>query len=207
MPRLATLEQLRNHLATKVGAEMDSVLSVMLESAESFVERYCGRRFSPDPELIEGEDIAPSIEKTVIVTPQDRLVRIPDLREVVSITLGGMVLNPSAYKLGNYSASSPTTQIELLQTAVPSLTNPETELVIKGRFGFNPTPPDIVDAALTVAARRYRERDASWSDNLQLSEGGLLTYFKSLPGNTQLILRSYKLPRIGVIGDLEMAIR
>ncbi len=207
MPRLATLAQLRGHLASKVGPDQDSVLTVMLESAESFVERFCGRRFSPDPELVGGEDLAPSVEKTVMVTPEDRLVRIPDVREVVSISLGGMALNPSDYKLGNYSAASPANQIELLQTAVPSLTQPETELTITGRFGFNPTPADIVDAVLTIAARRYRERDAVFSDSLQTSEGGLLTYFRSLPSNIQLILRSYKMPRLAVASMPEMALR
>jgi hypothetical protein len=185
---------------------MNPVLSVMLESAESFVERYCGRRFSPDPDLIEDADTAPSIEKSVVVTPADRLVRIPDVREVVSVTLGGLVLNPANYKLGNYSAASPAKQIELLQTAVPSFTQPETTLTFKGRFGFNPTPPDIVDAVLTIAARRYRERDASFSDAVQLSDGGLLSYFRSLSSNTQVILRSYKMPRVALLAP-EMAIR
>lgn len=210
MPRLATAEQLREHLASKVKPETAPILTVVLESAEAFVERFCGRRFSPDPEFIEGEDTAPSIEKSVVVTPEDRLVRIPDLREVLSITLGSMVLNSSAYKLGNYSAGSPANQIELLQTAVPSLTQPETELVMKGRFGFAPTPPDVIDAVLTIAARRYRERDAAFSDSVQTSEGGLLSYFRSLPSNTQLILRSYKMPRIAVPsqpGQPEAAIR
>lgn len=206
MPRLATLDQLRGHLASKVGAEANDVLSVMLESAETFVERFCGRRFSPDPALVGGEDIASSIEKSVVVTPEDRIVRIPDLREVVSITLGGLVLDPSDYKLGNFSASSPANLIELLQTASPSLTQPETELTMKGRFGFSPTPPDIVDAVLTIAARRYRERDASYSDSMQLSEGGILSYFRSLSSNTQLILRSYKLPRIAVVSPPKVAV-
>lgn len=207
MSRFATLDQLRSHLGSKVGPEADPVLSVMLESAGSFVERFTGRRFTPDPELVEGEDTAPAIEKSVIVTPQDRLVRIPDFREVISVTLGGMTLNPANYMLGNYSAGSPANQIELLQTAVPSLTQAETKLTLKGRFGFNPVPPDIIDAVLTIAARRYRERDASFSDSLQTSEGGMLTYFRSLPSNVQLILRSYKLPRIAVLAEPEMAVR
>lgn len=206
MPRLATAEQLREHLASQVKAEDAPILTVVLESAESFVERFCGRRFSPDPELVSGEDIAPSIEKAVIVSPEDRLVRIPDLRELVGLTLGGLTLDSSDFKLGNYSPDSPANQIELLQTAAPSLSSPETELIMKGRFGFNPTPPDIVDAVLTIAARRYRERDAAFSDTLQMAEGGLLTYFRSLPSNVQLILRSYKLPRIAVIAPPREAV-
>lgn len=207
MPRFTTLDQLRGHMASKVGVDANDVLNVMLNSAETFVERFCGRLFSPDPELVGGEDVAPSIEKTVVVTPEDRLVRIPDLREVVSITLDGLALDSSAYRLGNYSQSSPAKQIELLQRATPSLTRPETALVLKGRFGFNPTPADIIDAVLTIAARRYRERDAVFSDAVQTSDGGLLSYFRSLPSNIQHILRSYKEPRVALLSQPEMAIR
>lgn len=209
MPRLATVDQLKGHLASKVeGAMADSVLKIMLESAESFVERFCGRRFSPDPALVGGEDIAPSVERTVMVTPRDRLVRIPDVREIVSITLGGLSLDPGDYLLGNYSAASPATQIELLQTASSTLVPSETELTILGRFGFNPTPADILDAVLTIAARRYRERDAAFADAVQLGETGAVnSYFRSLPSNIQHILRSYKLPRIALVGEPAMAIR
>lgn len=208
MPRLATIDQLRGHLASNVDAKANDVLTIMLESAEVFVERFCGRRFSPDPELVEGNDTAPSVEKTVKVTPRDRLVRIPDVREVSSITLGGLALDPSDYLLGNYSATSPATQIELLQTASSTLIPSETELTILGRFGFNPTPADILDAVLTIAARRYRERDAAYADAVQLGETGAInSYFRSLPSNIQHILRSYKQPRLALVGEPLMAIR
>src|SRR3954463_2109460 len=107
MPRLATAEHLREHLASQVKVEDAPILTVVLEGAEHFVERFCHRRFSADPELVGGEEIAPSIEKTVMVTPEDRLVRIPDLRELVSVTLDGVALGSGNYKLGNSSSASP----------------------------------------------------------------------------------------------------
>lgn len=222
MLRLVSLEEFRRssgmgHLPTKVkGEDADALMTLMLESAESFVSRYCGRLFHPEPALVsetvgEGEEVlvdtAEPIEKTVRITAQDRVIRVPDVREVGSVTLDGATLYEGDYDFGNYSDDSPSNQIELFRTATPMLTRVRAPLTIKGRFGFKSVPADIRDAVMTIGARRYRERDANFSDAVQMADGSIQSYFRSLPSNIQLILRSYKSPRIAVMTEPVTAIR
>lgn len=197
MPRLATKDELKDYLGSSVvGA--DTLLNLMIESSERFVERYTGRRFSPLP----ASDSDPVVAKTIKLTDERAIVRVPDVREVASVTLDGVTLaEESDYTLGDYEAASPASTIRLFERPALSRIEPVALLVITGRFGFSPVPPDVKDAVLTIAARRYRDRDASWSDALQLSEGGILSYFAQLPSNTKMILQSYKLPKMALVGS------
>jgi hypothetical protein len=74
------------------------------------------------------------------------------------------------------------------------------DATITGRWGWNPTPPDIIDATYAVAARRYRERDASFSDQIVTPEGMALAFFKTLPASVKGALDAYRVPNIGLLG-------
>jgi hypothetical protein len=73
------------------------------------------------------------------------------------------------------------------------------DLTITGRWGWSPTPPDVVDATLAVAARRYRERDAGFSDAYQTPEGALLQFFKQIPASAKAALDLYRVPNIALV--------
>lgn len=73
------------------------------------------------------------------------------------------------------------------------------DLWITGRWGWNPTPEDVVDTTYGVATRRYREKDAAFSDQMVTPEGIAFSFFKQLPASLKLTLDSYRVPNLALV--------
>jgi hypothetical protein len=73
------------------------------------------------------------------------------------------------------------------------------DLQITGRWGWYPTPADIVDATYSIASRAYRERDAAFSDQLMSPEGVAFAFYKSMPSRIKAILDPYRPLHIALI--------
>jgi hypothetical protein len=55
----------------------------------------------------------------------------------------------------------------------------------------SPIPADLRDAILTLAARRYHERNSGYQDAM-VGGDGMVNYFKQLPASVKVILDRYK---------------
>lgn len=205
MPRLATVDELKAYLGSGVTGDPGSMFANVLEGTEAFAERYTGRRFSPDPALVQGPvggdptDTGSPVTKTFKVEAGQRTVRIPDLRVLLSATLAGAaLLDGYDFSLGTYSDESPATHLFIGQPLTYDPLKMESDLVITGRWGFLSTPPDVKDAVLAMAARRYRERDASYADTVSAPDGGILAYFRGVPERVKAVLDTYRLPRLAI---------
>jgi hypothetical protein len=73
------------------------------------------------------------------------------------------------------------------------------DLEIWGRWGWYPTPPSILDGTYAIAARRYRERDASWSDTVVTPAGGAMQYLKQMPSSVKAELDSFRVPNWSMV--------
>jgi hypothetical protein len=73
------------------------------------------------------------------------------------------------------------------------------DLQITGRWGFSPTPIDVLDATYTWAARAYREKDAAFSDTLMTPEGMTFSYFKTMPARVKQVLDTYRILNIALV--------
>lgn len=212
------LDQLKAYLdITK--ATNDSLLSGLLASVTLMVERYTGLRFEPNPPFdANGNDTLAAVSVTVPVmyTPASLLpaqaaapnpwgpahpavpsamattvaTRIPPARQVTSVLWDALPLLPAEYALVNDTRlSDPYVRwVQVVDRSLPLAQN----LVVTGRFGVVPAPADIVDAVLSIAARRYRERDAAYGDAVQLGDGGVVSYFRQMPLSVRAILDSYQ---------------
>lgn len=184
MAHVATLSELKNYLKLRGDASND-VLQTMLDSAEALTETYTGRSFRPDPALVAGADTAPAVTKVLPV--HRRAVLVPDARLITAVTLDGETVSPISSTVtdgyATYGAPHVTTLV---------LPRSGYHVSITGRFGYYPPPPEIKDAVLAMAARRYRERDAGYGDAVQTPEGGVVSYFRSIPGSVRIILDAHR---------------
>lgn len=192
MARLTTIEALRAYTGVQ-GAGKEAALQAALDGAEAFAERYTGRRFAPEPALVNGGDTANPVTKTFSVR-RPGPVRVPDLRVAVGVSFNGGV---AEYDPLDATDDDPSTDIYLDYGL--TLHQPPGQLSIEGRWGFLVTPPDVTDAVLALASRRYHERLAAFSDAVQTPEGGVLSYFRSLPASVKGVLDSYRTPRVALV--------
>ncbi len=58
--------------------------------------------------------------------------------------------------------------------------------------GFNTLPDDLVNAAVLLAVRFYKEIKSGLTDSIGVAELGTLQYTKALPARVAEMLRSYK---------------
>jgi hypothetical protein len=190
---IATLVELKRYL-TYQGSANDDLLNAMLDAASETCERLCERQFEPDPSLVAGEDTATPVVRR-FSTRGGRRVAISDLRSATQVTLAGTVL--AAYTAASGTGyllvgETPHTVIYLYGAGHSQVTLDDLE--ITGRFGWNPIPADIRDAVLTLAARRFRERDASFADSVQDTELGTLSFSRQLPPAVASVFDSYRPP-------------
>jgi hypothetical protein len=200
MPRLATVEELMAYLDLTAEKVDGGLLETVLEGAEAFAEAYAGRRFSPDPALVSGADSAPAVAKTFTMPWTTESLRIPDLRVATLVTSdGGALTEGYGYEIDSTDAE-PATRMRLIASSYSAFQIKSFRtVVITGRWGFNPTPSDVKDAVLTLAARRWRERDAAYADRITFAEGGSLDYLRQLPASVSAILNLYRPPRVGLV--------
>lgn len=202
MPRIATIDDLRrylDHVGDEERVDPQNLIDA-LDSAESWVEMYTGRQFSPEPAFVAGVDSAAAVEKTFAVRSSG-WIRIPDLRTVESIDAGGSDLEEWIdYEL-DYSSVEPHITIKLLHAS--PLSNPfavsnVVHLTIVGRWGWAVPPPHVKDAVLALAARQYRRRDAMFAD--VVDRGTIAFEYRSgVPNFITAFLDPLKVPRVAVV--------
>jgi hypothetical protein len=203
---IAALTDLQAYLkqdAALLSAQDLTFSQAVLDSAAGFVQKISGRIFSPQPALVGGADTAPPVTKTFSARGRRRL-RVPDLRlsNDLVVQLDGVSLTAAtAYDLGPGLDEEPATYITLSDISPYVAIRPlwTSILTITGRWGFNPTPPEIKDAVCVLAARAWRDRDANWVDQMQTADGALYAYFRQLPQRVQDTVLGYKRTRVAVI--------
>jgi hypothetical protein len=197
---LATVTELRERLdVQQQSTASDEFLQLYLDSATKTAERYCKRKFEAEPDLTDDPQVA--VTKTISTLSRD-VLRIPDVRTVNSVVLAGVTLSPvDVYGFGGFALSGespgePYTWITLRERQRGHTSHQD--LAITGFWGWNPAPADIKDAVLTLASRKYRERDAGYGDTVQLPEGGVIAYFSQLPSSVAMTLDSYRIPTFAI---------
>lgn len=209
MGRIASTEELTKYIGVRDPSKVDGeLLGVILAGAEQFVMTFTGRQFYAEPALVGGADTAPPVTKTITVRRSQRYVRIPDLRVATSVTLDNAAIGAgTGYDIAD-TFTEPATRIKLLNYSpytagwAPNPWSPYSysTVQITGRWGFITTtsngtlgpPDDVKDAVLTLAARRWRERDAAWSDAVQSQEGAVFQYFRTMPESVRQVLLMYR---------------
>jgi hypothetical protein len=190
---LASLEDIKGWLGGIAKASDDVLLQTLLDGQAARLARVTGRSFTPNPALDEqGGDTAPD----AVVTLQGkyrRRISIPDARVVTSVVVDGTTLDPSAYRLVGDDLAM--TDLDLAPSLFPCeprwdpwafqgwqpTPNLGQQVVITGRFGITPVPDDVMDVYMLMVARAYREKDARYSDQVQLPDGGVANYFRQFP--------------------------
>ena len=196
MSSIATTAELRAWANVEAGTSLrEQWLQGCLDAAEAFVELYTGRQFATEPALVSGADTAPPVSKVFHVRPGRLTVPIPDLRSVSSVVLDGVAL---VADLGYHVApgAQPTNSLRLLQA--PSRYMPG-QLVVTGRWGWNPPPADIKDAVLRIASRKLASGAANYSDQVVTPDGSATAYYRQLDGDAQMTLNLYRVPNLAVV--------
>lgn len=216
MNTIASVGELREYME-KSSDLSDMRLQMILDSAVAWMEARCARQFQAQPALdSEGKDTLPPVVKT-FSTKMKTYTRLPDLREVATggFKINGFALSPrSQNALLGYILEGPPEAIALPGNLTPfnavriyawSLalagywTDGLRDLTIEGRWGFKTPPEDIKECVLALAARRAKEKDALWSDAVELPEGGGLSYFRQMPPFVAEVIQSYKIPKFALV--------
>ncbi len=220
MGRLVDIEDVKDAAGVQRGDD-DVLIERLISAAEVRVERWTGRRFSPEPALTgtPPADTSPAITKDIKVTSGAR-VRVPDLRSVVSVTYGGLGLQPdTGYVLedsggftyadadGNFH-DFPATHLRMYPgvgfqpnfDVVRGIAGWQPHIIITGKWGFYPCPEDVVDAVRTMVARAYKRKDANYADQVSAGvESVSLNYFRKLPQEVTDTLAYYRPPRLALV--------
>jgi len=204
---IAQVQDLKSYLNIDRG-DRDDFLNRLLLAVSDRVERYTGHLFRPNPPLAnDGTDTLPPATMTVyplrtagtsFPDVHNLTVGIPDARSITQITLETAVVNGwTAVGDPPYSAVQVYNLLyRYFQPNYLQLSTLGPRMVVTGRFGWVPPPADITDAVLVMAARRYRERDASYGDTVQTADGGVISYYRQLPATVQATLEQYRSHRI-----------
>lgn len=212
---LATLDHLRKLLPATGGGtggvDSDDDLERYLAAADGRIREQCpDRTLSPLPEPpAEGEEDPDPVALTFHTT--GRIVQVPDLRVVESITVDGQATTDYRLK-GRHG--KPAWRVHLGGTAGagttggfgfgPAIDDPvaalrgwagrEREVVILGQWGPPAVEPQVAEACAVWAARVWHQRQARFSDSRQDPEGGVQSYFRVIPPEIRATLDALKVP-------------
>jgi hypothetical protein len=187
---LASVEDLRGYLRTGNTTSSfvpgsresdDAFLELLLVAATRRAERHAQREFLPDP----AGSADPAAERVIRAHGRE-LVAVPDVREVVTLTVDGQAVAAGSYDLTG-RRDEPATLLHLPR--------PAERIVITGRFGFAEPPEDVRLAVLAMAARAFHDAQARLGDRVVDPDGGVTSYFRQLPVEAKAVLDSYQPPR------------
>lgn len=208
MPRLASTQDLADLLDVNDVPAKTTILNWALGMAERLAERYARRRFSPLFTDGNGNEIDGTVTRTVT---SDVWVNVPDIRSVTTMTLNGATLTDDYYDLGSIDEENPTTRRIRLgyaggaspaerfgRVSVIGGYN-KNNLVIVGKFGYNPTPDDVKGAVLETAAYLYHKREGRFAGLVQLPSGEIRDYSAWMPAEALMALKMYRVPLVGIV--------
>jgi hypothetical protein len=203
IPRSLSLEALKRRVDHKMEVDED-LLADDLVSAFMQAQRPwpfgTGRLLAPDPP----HDSDAAVTRTVVTTR--RRVRVPDARQIDSVTLDGVAV--TGY--GARSHDDLVVQLALADDGAWTAHGGNVSgdaagylgydpmgrtVVVTGRFGFARIPEDLAGAIYQLAARWHYERQAQYADQVEILEGAAVqAYFRQLPPRVKLVFQSYALP-------------
>lgn len=207
MGQIVTSAEVTPYIKTAGGSlrgDNESFVDRLIDAAEGFVQRHVQRKLAPEPALTGDppQDTGNPVAKTFPVRRQG-YIRVPDLRTVTSITLGGATLEDGlGYSIDfpeTHYGREPATHVDVIGD-VWVYGRQSTPLVITGRWGWNPVPPEIKDVICTLVARMFAERDAKMADQVQVGlEGTVFNYFKALPARSQQVIEDLRVPKFAFV--------
>lgn len=199
-------------LNTKRAGQEAELLALYIDAASAAVEERRQRLFHAWPAMPTDPDVEPP-EPAIwrVALAGRRMVRIPDARELVSVTVDGAAVTselestgvggtvaawwgfssapgcqPSGYRL--YARPGHPAHAILLPGAGGGV------LELQGYFGFHPTPPGIRLAVLQWAHRVYNEVLSRGADQVADPEGGAWAYFRQIPAGIASEIDRYWIP-------------
>lgn len=203
MEPLAKIETARSYIKSYRDTD-DPFLNLLLRACSDRIRNYTGRSFVPEPALAPVDpladpvvyaDTAPPVTKNFRLRGTSRFVNLPDLRELTSITFGGIAILSTPGNEGYVlwgKEGRPYTAVELDRIAVSPFASGNI-LSVTGRWGYLEVPDDIQDALCMWVARRFKQRDANYADTVtQGIEGAAFSYSQKIPGDIQLTLNEYR---------------
>ena len=201
---LATLAELKSRLGNITKTTDDAFLQQLLDEHSAIVEMLTGRSFTPNPPLAsDGTDTLPVVTLTIDAAYRGT-ISIPDARVVTAISMDGNPLVAQDYRLVGDRAGGVPVYHDLILQPLAGITPGWARagwqtgwavgrtLTITGRFGIWPVPPEIKGACLLMCARAYKEKDARYSDLVELPDGSAVHYYRSqLPPRVSMVLDNY----------------
>lgn len=184
MPVTPDLAALKSRLRLGRDAH-DDELEGLLAGALSFAQgtRGTGRQLT----ALDDPDGNPTVVR--VRASDTTILRIPDAREVLSVTTSDHApLTGWEIGTGHPNVTDPAPFLHLASATSGTL-------LLTGRFGFHPTPDDIADAVLTLAARRFYELRTGVGDAIAAAGGGGddVIYSRALPATARAIFDSYRI--------------
>ncbi len=171
-----TVEGLKEYLGITASTD-DQLLEGLLKAASAFIDHFCGRWFEAreetrkyGPEALVGDVLHLDAELL-----QVRSITNGDGSEVTEyILLPRNAGRYTAIKARGWNATAG-------------------DIAVSGLWGYSVSPPpDIVHAAIRLAAYYYRQRDAQVFDVTALPDQGAITVPKGIPADVRSILGKYK---------------
>lgn len=210
---LASLDDFKRYLraagTVSAGGSLDEeLLKSLLRASESRVRAELRDRTL---DVLPASESDPPVEIRVPLTGYaQRIVQVPDLRELSSITVvggsgyGGDVIDVP----GAPAWSAPSLMRAGRERSAVWLRFPAavwgTELAIVGRWGpagvredepLAPSPA-VVEAIIVWAARAFHNRTARYADTVQDPAGGVTQYFRNLPPDVATTIDGLRVPGV-----------
>lgn len=212
---IGSVDELRRYLNTGGGggsssADNDLLASLLAAADARFKEAAPDRTLEPLPALRDaGENADPRWvddgDPVALSFPSSRVVQVPDLREVVSITDAAGAAYGGTYTLrGRHGKPAWWVRFDApvgvpIGTVVddPLLAagdRPAATVVITGRWGPPDVEPHVREAVLIWASRVYHQRAARYADARQDPDGGVASYFRAIPADIRGVIETLRVP-------------
>jgi len=187
LPPGVTLEQASAYLGAPRAAGGDTLVRSLLGSVCAFAGRYTSRQLAPL-----------TADHVDVRTQGRRWVRVPDARQVTAVVADGApVADWEEIRAGGDTivhivVPRAVSGGALLYPFARLAPQGPQKVTVTGQFGFQAVPEDLADAIYTHTARNYRERDASYGDQVNLGDGGSIAFFRSMPPRVRAVYDSYR---------------
>lgn len=187
---LAGIDDLRLYLRTtgatgSAAGIDDALLERLIAAASRRLQRARPERTLAPTPAAGGEPVE---VRFPLVAPT-RIVQVPDLREVVTVTVNGADLPTSGYSLRGRPHEATALWLKLTTPAIA-----DGELTIVGHWGPPEVDDDVREAVVVWAARAFHNRTARYADTVQSPDGGVASYFRNLPPDVKLLVDALEVP-------------
>ena len=199
IPRSLSLEQLKRRLDI-TGTDKDDLLADDLAAAfyqaQAAPPYGTGRLLAPDPPHPTDDPVTRRVLST------RRRIRVPDAREITSVTLDDTAITAfePIWKNGlivqldiaDDYAWTQRAGWDAYQEGAPFIRR---TVEITGRFGFETIPEPLAGAIYVLAGRWHNERAAQYADQVEILEGGAVqSYYRQLPPRVRLAVAACTVP-------------